>query len=54
MQLGPKRIGPRRVGPAGLQMGYASALAWILFAIILVITLIQLAASRRWVYYETA
>lgn len=33
-------------------MGYASALAWILFAIILVLTLIQLWASKRWVYYE--
>ncbi len=35
-----------------LQMGYASALAWILFAIILTLTLIQLWGSRRWVYYE--
>ncbi len=43
-----------RVGPHGLQMGYASALAWILFAIILTITLFQLAMSKRWVYYETS
>jgi multiple sugar transport system permease protein len=35
-----------------LKMGYASALAWILFAIILVLTWLQLWASRRWVYYE--
>ena len=35
-----------------LKMGYASALAWILFAIILVLTLAQLWASRHWVYYE--
>jgi multiple sugar transport system permease protein len=42
-----------RVGPAGLQMGYASALAWILFVIILLITVIQLQLSKRWVYYET-
>lgn len=35
-----------------LKMGYASALAWILFAIILVLTLLQLWGSRRWVYYE--
>lgn len=35
-----------------LKMGYASALAWILFAIILVLTLLQLWASKRWVYYE--
>lgn len=42
-----------KIGRGGFQMGYASALAWILFLIILVITLIQLWASRRWVHYET-
>ncbi len=42
-----------RVGPAGFQMGYASALAWILFLIILAVTLVQLTLSRRWVYYES-
>jgi multiple sugar transport system permease protein len=36
-----------------LKMGYASALAWILFAIILALTLLQLWGSRRWVYYES-
>lgn len=35
-----------------LEMGYGSALAWILFLIILVITVVQLALARRWVYYE--
>ena len=35
-----------------LNMGYASALAWVLFVIILVITLIQLRVSKRFVYYE--
>ena len=34
--------------------GYASALAWVLFLIVLVLTLTQLALSRRWVYYEAA
>jgi multiple sugar transport system permease protein len=34
------------------QMGYASALAWVLFIVILVITLIQLRLSKRFVYYE--
>lgn len=34
------------------KMGYASALAWLLFAIILVFTLIQLRLSKAWVYYE--
>ncbi|HXF63569.1 MAG TPA: sugar ABC transporter permease [Caldilineaceae bacterium] len=42
-----------KVGPAGFQMGYASAMAWILFLIILAITLIQLWLAKRWVYYET-
>jgi multiple sugar transport system permease protein len=37
-----------------LQMGYAAALAWILFAITLVITLIQLRLSRYFVYAEGA
>ena len=35
------------------EMGYASALAWVLFAIILVLTLIMLRSSSRWVYYES-
>jgi multiple sugar transport system permease protein len=35
-----------------MQMGYASALAWILFVVILVATLVQLLAARYWVYYE--
>ena len=35
------------------EMGYASALAWVLFAIILALTLILLRSSTRWVYYET-
>jgi ABC-type sugar transport system permease subunit/ABC-type glycerol-3-phosphate transport system substrate-binding protein len=36
-----------------MRMGYASAMAWILFAIILVLTLIQLRLSKRWVHYES-
>ena len=35
-----------------LRMGYASAMAWILFVIILVLTLIQLKLAPRWVHYE--
>ena len=34
------------------RMGYASAMAWILFLIILSLTLCQLWLSRKWVYYE--
>lgn len=35
------------------KMGFASALAWILFIIILVLTLIQLKLAPRWVHYES-
>jgi len=34
------------------RMGYASALAWLLFIIIMIITVIQIRLSNRWVYYE--
>jgi multiple sugar transport system permease protein len=33
-------------------MGYASALAWVLFLIILLLTLVIVRSSDRWVYYE--
>jgi multiple sugar transport system permease protein len=36
-----------------LHMGYASALAWLLFLIIVLITLVQVRLSRRFVYYES-
>ncbi|HEY3109558.1 MAG TPA: sugar ABC transporter permease [Chloroflexota bacterium] len=35
-----------------LRMGYAAALAWVLFLIILAITAVQLVTARLWVYYE--
>ncbi len=35
-----------------LQMGYASALAWVLFIIILALTLLLLRLSGRLIYYE--
>ena len=35
-----------------LHMGYASAMAWLLFVVILVFTVAQFAISRRVVYYE--
>ena len=34
------------------RMGYASAMSWVLFAIIFVITFVQLRLQKRWVYYE--
>nr|ACR33050.1 ABC transport permease [Actinoplanes garbadinensis] len=36
-----------------LHMGYASALAWLLFLIIVIITVVQVRLSRRFVYYES-
>lgn len=33
-------------------MGYACSLAWVLFFIILIFTLIQLYVSNKWVYYD--
>jgi multiple sugar transport system permease protein len=34
------------------RMGYASALAWMLFLIVLVLTLVVFRSSAMWVYYE--
>lgn len=34
------------------RMGFASAMAWVLFVIILVITLVQVRLGNRFVYYE--
>lgn len=34
------------------EIGYASALAWVLFVIVLVITVLLFRNARRWVYYE--
>lgn len=36
-----------------MRMGYASAMAWFLFAIILVLTMMQLRLSKTWVHYES-
>ncbi len=35
------------------EMGYASALAWVLFLIIIACTVLMLRTSARWVYYES-
>jgi multiple sugar transport system permease protein len=35
-----------------LNMGYASALAWVLFVIVLALTLLVFKSSAAWVYYE--
>ncbi len=36
-----------------IHFGYASALAWFLFAVIMVMTLLVVRSSAMWVYYET-
>ncbi|MCS6827054.1 MAG: sugar ABC transporter permease, partial [Caldilinea sp.] len=36
-----------------LKMGYASAMAWVLFAIVLGLTLLVFKSSPMWVYYES-
>jgi len=41
-----------RNGFEWMKIGYASAMAWILLAIVLVITIFQFKAAKRWVYYE--
>ena len=35
-----------------LKMGYASAIAWVLFMILFVLTLIQVILQKKWVHYE--
>jgi multiple sugar transport system permease protein len=35
-----------------LEMGYASAMAWVIFIVIMIITIILFSVSNRWVYYE--
>lgn len=35
-----------------MNMGYASAMAWVLFVAVLALTAFQFRMSRRWVYYE--
>lgn len=37
---------------AFFKMGYASALAWVLFMIIMLFTVITFRSSARWVYYQ--
>lgn len=37
-----------------LKMGYASAMALVMFFIVLTVTIVVIGTSRRWVYYEQA
>ncbi|MEV2271924.1 carbohydrate ABC transporter permease [Nonomuraea africana] len=40
-----------RQGFQFFQMGYASAIAWVLFVLVLGLTLVQFRLQRRWVHY---
>ena len=39
-------------GFRNFKMGYACAISWVLFAIILLFTLLVFRSSDAWVYYE--
>ena len=41
-----------QVGFQSFHMGYAAAVAWVLFAVVFVFTLIQFRAQRRWATYD--
>lgn len=41
-----------RMAFENFRMGYASAMAWVLFVIILIFTLLQFRVSSFWVFYE--
>ena len=36
------------------EMGYGSALAWVFFLVVLILTYAQMRLARSWVYYESA
>lgn len=36
------------------QIGYAAAMSWLMFAFVLIITVLMFGLSKRWVYYEGA
>ena len=33
-------------------MGYASSIAWVMFAIIMALTALQFRLQRKWVHYD--
>jgi multiple sugar transport system permease protein len=41
-----------QVGFQNLEMGYASALTWVLFLILLVVAMLVMKTSGRWVFYQ--
>jgi len=41
-----------RTGFQNSDMGYAAALGWIFFALVITLTYVNVRSSSRWVYYE--
>jgi ABC-type sugar transport system permease subunit len=39
---------------AYFKFGYASAVAWIIFAVVMIVTIVQFRIARQWVYQETS
>ena len=39
-------------GFEGFHMGYAAALSWVMFLVIMACTLVLIRSSRRWVHYQ--
>ena len=39
-------------GFEGFHMGYAAALSWVMFVVIMLSTLLLIRSSRRWVHYQ--
>jgi len=37
-----------------LRLGYGAALAWVLVVVVLLLTLVNFALSRKWVFYRGA
>ncbi|MEZ4618915.1 MAG: hypothetical protein R2867_25850 [Caldilineaceae bacterium] len=35
------------------KLGYAASVSWVLFAVIILLTILQFSFSGRWVYYRT-
>jgi multiple sugar transport system permease protein len=33
-------------------MGYASAMAWLLFIVVMILTIINMKIGKKWVHYE--
>ncbi|USB31943.1 sugar ABC transporter permease [Paenibacillus sp. YPG26] len=41
-----------REGFSFMRMGYASAIAWVLFVLLFILTIVQVTLQKKWVHYE--